>query len=43
MGAEPEGSCRSDQREQRMSELRGKEEKKAILSHLVRVCGSSGA
>ena len=32
MGAEPEGGSRSDLREQRTSELRGKEEKKAILS-----------
>ena len=33
MEAEPEGGCRSDRRERRTSELRGKEEKKAILSH----------
>jgi len=32
MGTEPEGGCRSDRRERRTSELRGKEEKKAILS-----------
>jgi len=34
MEAELEGGCRSDWREWRLSELRGKEEKKAILSHL---------
>jgi len=37
MGAEPEGGCRSDWRERRTLELRGKEEKKAILLQIVEI------